>query len=73
MRRFERLPNPSQIWLCEASYHDLTAAKEQHLELPNTTLIADLAYPRTEFPAHSERAKHHSLHRTKETERRRLN
>jgi len=48
-KRFERLPNPSQIWLCEASIHDLTAAKEQHLELPNTTLIADLAYPEPDF------------------------
>ncbi len=49
MKRFARLPNPSQIWLCEASHHDLTAAKEQYLELPNTTLIADLAYPEAEF------------------------
>jgi len=48
-RRFNRLPNPSQIWLCEASHHDLTAAKEQQLSLPNTTLIADLAYPETDF------------------------
>jgi len=48
-RRFAQLPNPSQIWLCEASYHDLTAAKEQRLELPNTTLIADLAYPEPDF------------------------
>ncbi len=30
-RRFKQLPNPSQIWLCEASHHDLTAAKWQHL------------------------------------------
>jgi len=48
-RRFARLPNPAQIWLCEASHHDLTAAKEQQLSLPNTTLIADLAYPETDF------------------------
>jgi hypothetical protein len=48
-RRFEQLPNPSQIWLCQASAHDLTAAKGQHLELPNTTLIADLAYPEPDF------------------------
>ncbi len=48
-RRFARLPNPSQIWLREAAAHDLTAAKEQHLELPATTLIADLAYPEPEF------------------------
>ena len=48
-RRFAQLPNPSQVWLCEASHHDSRAAREQHLELPNTTLIADLAYPETEF------------------------
>jgi len=48
-KRFARLPNPSQIWLAEASHHDLTAAKEQYLELPDTTLIADLAYPEPEF------------------------
>ena len=49
MKRFEKLPSPSQIRLCEASHHDLTAAKEQHLRLPDTTLIADLAYPEAEF------------------------
>jgi hypothetical protein len=49
MKRFEKLPSPAQIWLCEASHHDLTAAKEQHLSLPDTTLIADLAYPEPEF------------------------
>ena len=48
-RRFAQLPSPSQIWLCEASHHDLTAAKEQRFALPNTTLIADLAYPEPEF------------------------
>jgi hypothetical protein len=48
-RRFGRLPNPTQIWLAQASAHDLTAAKEQHLELLDTTLIADLAYPEPEF------------------------
>lgn len=49
MKRFARLPTPSQIWLCQASVHDLTAAREQYLQLPNTTLIADLAYPEPEF------------------------
>ncbi len=48
-RRFARLPSPTNIWLCEASHHDSTAAREQLLELPNTTLIADLAYPEVEF------------------------
>jgi Transposase DDE domain len=45
MKRFARLPNPSQIWLCEASVDDSKAAREQFLRVPNTTLIADLAYP----------------------------
>jgi hypothetical protein len=48
-RRFKQLPNPSQIWLCEASHHDSTAAREQSLELPQTTLIADLAYLESEL------------------------
>jgi len=48
-RRLQQLPNPTQIWLCEASHHDLTAAKQQYLQLPNTALIADLAYPEPEF------------------------
>lgn len=47
MKRFEKLPSPSQIWLCEASHHDLTAAKEQHLRLPDTTLIADASLSRS--------------------------
>lgn len=48
-RHFSRLPSPSQIWLCEASHHDSKAARQQVLELPNTTLIADLAYREAEF------------------------
>ncbi len=48
-RRFLKMPCPSQIWLCEAATHDLLAAKEQRLDLLNTTLIADLAYPEADF------------------------
>lgn len=48
-RRFEQLPNPSQIWLTHASHHDSTATREQHLQLPNTTLIGDLAYLESEL------------------------
>lgn len=48
-RRFEQLPSPSQIWLCEASHHDSTATREQFPELSNTTLIADLAYLENEL------------------------
>lgn len=42
-------PIPLKFGFAFASHHDLTAAKEQYLELPNTTLIADLAYPELEF------------------------
>ena len=40
-----RLPKPVHIWLCEASAHDSKAFLEQPLELSNTTLFGDLAYP----------------------------
>lgn len=48
-RRFSKLPIPQQIWLRAASTHDLTATVEQRITLPNTTLIADLAYKQTSF------------------------
>lgn len=48
-KRFAGLPLPSQLWVCEASHHDLTAVREQHIELRNTTLIGDLAYREAEF------------------------
>ena len=48
-RRFGQLPSPTQIWLCEASAYDLIAAKEQRFSLPDTTLIAVLAYPEPDF------------------------
>lgn len=40
-----RLPKPVSIWLREASAHDSKAFDNQQLELPNTTLFGDLAYP----------------------------
>lgn len=49
LRRFACLPSPSQLWLTHASHHDSTAAREQRLELPNTTLIADRAYLESGF------------------------
>ena len=61
MKRFGCLPSPSQIWLCAASHHDLTAAKEQHLELPGTPLIADLAYTEAEFELSLNRQNSHLL------------
>ena len=43
-RRSGQLPCPQQIWLREASCHDLRGVKEQAPELPTTTLFADSAY-----------------------------
>jgi hypothetical protein len=43
-RRRGQLPCPQQIWLREASCHDLRGVKEQAPELPTTTLFADSAY-----------------------------
>ena len=43
-RRSGQLPCPQQIWLREASCHDLRSLKEQAPELPTTTLFADSAY-----------------------------
>ncbi len=44
-RQVGRLPKPVHIWLREASAHDSKAFENQNLELPNTTLLGDLAYP----------------------------
>jgi len=43
-RRAGRLPLPKQIWLREASVHDLTSVKERRICLPNTTLFGDKAF-----------------------------
>lgn len=48
-KRFQQLPVPSQIWLCEAGVHDLKAASQQQIELARTTLFGDLAYPEPGF------------------------
>ena len=45
VRRVGKLPLPQQIWLREASVHDLTALKEQHISLPcAAALFGDKAY-----------------------------
>jgi hypothetical protein len=44
-RRSGRLPNPNQVWLCEASAHDSKAFLGQSPKLPDVELFADLAYP----------------------------
>jgi hypothetical protein len=51
-KRFRQIPLPTQIWLCEASHHDLKAVQEQQIELPETTLFGDLAYPEPIFREH---------------------
>lgn len=43
-RRSGSLPKPVQIWLREASVHDLTSLKEQQVLLPNSTLFGDKAF-----------------------------
>ena len=44
-RRFQSLPTLKEIWLREGSTHDLEAVRHQEIYLPNSTLIADKAYP----------------------------
>lgn len=44
-RNSGRLPKPACIWLREASAHDSRAFENQQLQLPETTLFGDLAYP----------------------------
>jgi hypothetical protein len=42
-RRRERLPLPAQIWLREASVHDLESIRHQDIYLPDSSLIGDKA------------------------------
>lgn len=51
-RQAGRLPLPNQIWLCAGSHHDSKAFFEQSVDLPNTTLYGDLAYPTPEIIGH---------------------
>lgn len=51
-RRTQRLPLPSQVWLCAASHHDSKAFIEQQPAVPATELFGDLAYPTPEIVAH---------------------
>jgi hypothetical protein len=51
-RRANRLPLPTQVWLCAASHHDSKAFNEQQPELPTTELFGDLAYPTPEIISH---------------------
>lgn len=44
VRRIKKLPVPSNIFLTEASKHDLTAFKEAHPNIPTALLFADKAY-----------------------------
>jgi hypothetical protein len=51
-RRTNRLPLPSQVWLCAASHHDSKAFIQQQPELPSTELFGDLAYPTPQIISH---------------------
>ncbi|MBA3694354.1 MAG: hypothetical protein H0W77_13105 [Acidobacteria bacterium] len=44
VRRTKSLPVPFQLFLTEASKHDLTAFKEEQLTVPTRHLFADKAY-----------------------------
>jgi hypothetical protein len=44
-RRSRQLPLPDQLWLREASVHDLASVREQDIHLPTSTLFGDKAYP----------------------------
>ena len=48
-RRTNRLPIPSQVWLCSASHHDSKAFSGQQPTLHSTELFGDLAYPTPEI------------------------
>lgn len=43
-RRSGRLPLPSEIWFRAANVHDLTAFKEQVIDLPDCSLFGDKAF-----------------------------
>jgi hypothetical protein len=51
-RRVNRLPLPSQVWLCAASHHDSKAFVEQRPEIASTELFGDLAYPTPQIISH---------------------
>lgn len=44
-------PFANQIWLHEASCHDLSSVREQDIYLSNTTLVGDRAFPDPLFEA----------------------
>ncbi len=50
-RRTGQLPLPAQIWLREGSCHDLQSVRQQHISLPNSSLIGDKAFPDPLFQA----------------------
>jgi hypothetical protein len=50
-RRCGTIPLPKQIWLREGSCHDLPSVREQEVNLPNSSLIGDRAFPDPTFEA----------------------
>lgn len=51
IRRINRLPVPVAVFLTPAATHDLTALKEQNVQIPTKNLFADKAYSDTAFKA----------------------
>jgi len=43
-RRNGTIPLPKNIWLREASCHDLPSVREEEIYLPNSTLVGDKAF-----------------------------
>ena len=51
-RKSGHLPTPAQVWLCQGSFHDSKAFLGQSVQLPQSELFGDLAYPRPQIIAH---------------------
>lgn len=49
---FNKFHCPPDIWVCEASHHDLKAVQEPQIQLSETTLCGDLAYREPIFREH---------------------
>lgn len=50
-RRSGTIPLPKNIWLREGSVHDLRSVREQDVDVSNSSLIGDKAYPDPTFQA----------------------
>ncbi len=48
-RRNGKMPLPNQIWVRQASTHDLQSVRDQAISLPDSTLFGDKAFPDPSF------------------------